>query len=236
MGVERRIGSTMLASPANGLVRVEGDPMSSSIPERTVESWLAMELEVWFPGVRLWAPTQNAAGNWDVTAQGNGKLLIFECKGCDPLTKGHSVPINMPQLQRYAMGWEFALVRNHVFYVLPAPPWTGPAPAPGAPFVPPTALPAAHADQRLFGPAGGCWQWFYVIAAPTLWASLSATGSASVNTRRLPSPPAMALSGHALGPLPGIQQLADFLEDVARCRKVSLTGAETDASPEEWSI
>jgi hypothetical protein len=45
--------------------------MSSSIPERTVESWLAVELEVWFPSVRLWAPIQNAAGNWDLATQGS---------------------------------------------------------------------------------------------------------------------------------------------------------------------
>lgn len=199
--------------------------MSTSIPERTVESWLALELEVWFPGVRLWAPTQSAAANWDVAAHGAGKLLIFECKGCDPLKAGHSGPINVPQLDRYATSWEFAAVRDHIFYVLPAPSWAGPAPSPPAPFTPPAALPAGHADERLAGPSGGCWQWFHVTPATTLRATLAATGSASVNTRRLPNPPALGLAGHPLGPLPGTQRLADFLDDVATCRRVPLTGA-----------
>ena len=204
--------------------------MSSSIPERTVESWLALELEVWFPGVRIWAPTQSAVANWDVAAQGAGKLLVFECKGCDPLQRGHSVPINMPQLQRYATSWDFAAIRDHVFYVLPAPPWSGASPSPAAPFAPPAGLPVIYADQRLAGPAGGCWQWFHVTAATTLWASLMSTGSASVNTRRLPNPPLLGLTPHPLGPLPGTQRLNDFLDDIANCRTVPLTGAETEDS------
>jgi hypothetical protein len=211
--------------------------MSSSIPERTVESWLALELEVWFPGVRLWAPTQSAAGNWDVAAQGAGKLLIFECKGCDPLKQGHRVPINMAQLQRYAMGRDFAAVRDHVFYVLPAPPWLGSSPAPGAPFTPPAALPAEYADQRLVGSAGGCWEWFHVTTAKTLWASLRLTESSSVNTRRLPNSPSLGLREHNLGPLPGTQRLNDFLDDIARCRGVPLTGADNEdgAPPQQGS-
>jgi hypothetical protein len=207
--------------------------MSASIPERTVESWLALELETWFPGVRLWAPTQSAVGNWDVAAQGAGKLLIFECKGCEPLQAGHSVPINMPQLQRYAAGAEFADVRDHVFYVLPAPPWQGPAPAPNAPFAPPAALPAAHAEERLAGPAGGCWEWFHVTLATELLAALNATGRASVNTRRLPSPPALGLAPHPLGPLPATSRLNDFLDDVANCRRVRLTGTESESGSSE---
>jgi hypothetical protein len=198
--------------------------MSASIPERTVESWLALELESWFPGLRLWAPTQSAIGNWDVAAHGAGKLLILECKGCDPLAAGHSVSINMPQLQRYATGGEFADLRDHVFYVLPAPPWAGPAPTPGAPFAPPAALPAAYADERLAGTGGGCWERFHVTLAMDLWAALSATGSASVNTRRLPNPPALGLAAHPLGPLPATTRLNDFLDDVANCRRVPLTG------------
>jgi hypothetical protein len=214
--------------------------MSSSIPERTVESWLAVELEVWFPSVRLWAPTQSAAGNWDLATQGAGKLLIFECKGCDPLKAGHSVPINMPQLERYAIGPEFENVREHLFYVLPAPPWKGPAPSPPAPFRPAAALPAAHADHRLGGVAGGCWEWFHVTTAVTLWASLTATQSASVNTRRLPNPPSLGLAPHSLGPLPGTERLGDFLEEVAYCRGVPLTGGKGEGlSPQteeadEW--
>lgn len=207
--------------------------MSSSIPERTVESWLAVELEAWFPGVRLWAPTQSASGNWDLAAQGAGKLIIFECKGCDPRKAGHSVAINMPQLERYALGWEFEKVRKHVFYVLPAPPWSGPAPSPPAPFTPANALPATHADHRLGGVAGGCWEWFHVTAATTLWASLKATRSASVSTRRLPNPPSLGLDPHPLGPLPGTERLGDFLEEVAHCRRVPRTGGpDDDISPQ----
>ncbi len=185
-----------------------------------------MELEVWFPGIRLWAPTQSAAGNWDLSAQGAGKLLIFECKGCSPLRFGHTVPINMPQLQRYATGPEFARVRLHVFYVLPAPPWPGEAPSPAPPFTSLAALPATYADQRLAGPAGGCWEWFHVISATALWGSLMGSGIASVSTRRLPNPATLGLPPHHLGPLPGVARLADFLEDVARCRRVPLAGAK----------
>jgi hypothetical protein len=208
--------------------------MTSSLPERTVESWLAMELEVWFRNVRLWAPTQNAIGNWDVAAQGAGKLLIFECKGCNPLKQGHTVPINMPQLYRYAKGPEFAAVRDHVFYVLPAPPWSGPALAPGTPFTPAEALPAVHADQRLVSQAGGCWEWFHVISARSLWASLTTpsqsvpvTGSRSVNTRRLPSPRIRCLKAHPLRPLPETKRLGDFLEGIAKCDILPLTGEDT---------
>lgn len=173
--------------------------VGSSIPERTVESWLAIELELWFPGVRLWAPTQNSIGNWDLSAQGAGKLVIFECKGCQPLKEGHSVPINMPQLKRYAKSPEFRAVREHVFYVLPAPAWSGPAPTPGAPFSPSAALPPGHAAERLAGPAGGCWEWFHVTPAASLWTHLRVTGSQSVNTRRLPNPPTLLLRAHPLG-------------------------------------
>jgi hypothetical protein len=225
--------------------------MRSSIPERTVESWVAMELEVWFRNVRLWAPTQNAVGNWDLAAQGHGKLLIFECKGSQPLKEGHSIPINLQQLDRYVNSSEFAAVASHVFYVLPAPPWPGEAPSPGGPFTPAKALPSGHADQRLAGPGGGCWEWFHVVSALSLWTSLASptqpatpVKSRSVNTRQLPNPPGLHLKPHRSGLLPETERLGDFLEGVAKCRVVpltgeitqsgSLTGGQGDAQDEPW--
>jgi len=204
--------------------------VTSSIPERTVETWLAIELEAWFPGVRLWAPTQSSIDNWDLTAQGAGKLLIFECKGCQPLKVGHSVPINVRQLERYVTSSEFAAVRSHTFYVLPAPPWPAPPRPPKGQITASNALPAGHADERLGGAGGGCWNWFHATPATSLWEALGEPSSHSVktrtvNTRRLPSPPAPLLPEHPLGSLPDSECLADFLEGVALCRNVPLTGA-----------
>jgi hypothetical protein len=200
------------------------------MPERTVESWLAVELAVWFPEVRLWAPTQNSVGNWDLSASGCGKLLIFECKGCRPLKQGHSVAIDMLQLERYMLGGEFATVREHVFYVLPAPPWPGPIPAPGTPIALESAIPG-HADARLASPDGGCWNWFHVIPATTLWEQLAASNARnrSVNTRRLPGPSAYSWPHH-LGMLIGTTRLADFLEGVAKCYFVPLSNATPSES------
>jgi hypothetical protein len=74
-------------------------------------------------------------------------------------------------------------------------------------------------------------EWFHVTPAASLWTHLRVTGSQSVNTRRLPNPPTLLLRAHPLGALPKTERLGDFLEGVARCRIVSLTGAETQRGP-----
>lgn len=202
----------------------------ASLPERTVESWLAVELETWFPGVHLWAPTQNSIGNWDLGALGAGKVLIFECKGCQSLVQGHTIPINRKQLWRYTFGPHFTSVRVHVFYVLPSPPWPGNPPGWSGAQPPGAALPVPHAAERTMGVGGGCWNWFYVTTPSLLWAALA--GMASVNTCRLPNASRLGLPQHRWGPLGGMQRLSDFLEDVARCRRVPVTGATDADGPE----
>ncbi len=67
--------------------------MSASLPEQTVELWVAAVITVQFPNAQVWAPTPADLQHFDVGARTGGKLFILECKRTDPLKSGGVGPI-----------------------------------------------------------------------------------------------------------------------------------------------
>ena len=54
--------------------------MKTTLPERSLEMWAAAYLVRRLPRITLWAPTQLAEPNFDVSAYANGKLFVLEAK------------------------------------------------------------------------------------------------------------------------------------------------------------
>lgn len=188
-----------------------------SLPERTVDAWVAAAICRTFPGAHLWAPTQVPSdANWDYGASlGDGKVLILEDKATTPVRRKRKAPIethwiDVPrsQLDWYCDHVEPAL-NVPVFYVLPAPPWRG-EPT-GSVVVPDQAV------CRIASTHGPFEQWAYVVRSTDLRAYL----------------------GHRRGletdelPIPASQTLAAFLEGIRRCeygRRVSGLGEGVNAA------
>jgi hypothetical protein len=100
--------------------------MVRSLPEHTVEAWVAMAIGSTFPNARIWSPTPpNLRSGWDRGVDlGEGKSFIFENKATELVKPGndHVIEINHPQLDRYC---ELTREANQlpIYYVLPDPPW-----------------------------------------------------------------------------------------------------------------
>lgn len=125
--------------------------MARSLPERTVDAYLAIALAARFPRAAIWNPT-NTAGSWDTTLD-VGKTVLFESKGNEQ--GANAIAINRVQLDDYLNQWYSPLV----FYLLPDP---GAAPRPW--HVPRAALaPGAAGLQWLEFP-----RWSYVVSALAL--------------------------------------------------------------------
>lgn len=94
------------------------------VPERTLESWLAMEIERELPGAVVWCPTQprqaiTSSGQagpdpWDFVVDAR-HLFAFEAKG---LEEGALVPIWMEQFN--ALRGLSPAIQRFIYYAVPA--------------------------------------------------------------------------------------------------------------------
>jgi hypothetical protein len=196
--------------------------MSMSLPERTVDVWVATAIAERFPRAELWAPTQNDPRAWDLATQPTGsKLVIFENKAtkANPKQGTHRIVVDLAQLGSYrnTLGPLFDLL----FYVLPSPPWYGDphfARMSGAEVAP---IPDQAATRRQ-SVLGSFTDWSFVIGAADLEAWLLRTGRHSVNTAFLPThlPPLRTIRGGPLERSSGAPpwSLRLFLDELAVCR------------------
>ena len=143
-----------------------------TLPERSVDVWVAVYLAQRMPKVALWAPTQRTKIDRDVAFEHDGKVLILEHKA--PYTadqRRHMLDIDVAQLARYCWSpWAWA-----TYYVLPSPPYP-------ARFIPESELIPKEAWARTGQPPFQ--HWAYALPAPQVWDLLNDGGQ------------------HALGPLP----------------------------------
>ena len=180
-----------------------------SLPERTVDAWVASAITGRFPNARIWAPTQRAMhvdNNWDYgVGLGQGKIFILEDKatewsvGAAAAGGRHTIVIDLPQLDWYCLMVE-PTHRVPVYYVLPVPPWNGEP----AGVVPPES---AH---RTAPPFEG---WTVAVRCHLLRAHIAAPAHQMSRTLRAADVPA----------IPGGETLGDFLDQVLTCERGART-------------
>jgi hypothetical protein len=80
-----------------------------SLPERTVDAWVAIAICGVFPNARLWAPTQVIEDtNWDYgVSHGDGKIFIFEDKATTPVHRSRKLPLDTHRIyiDREQLDW-----------------------------------------------------------------------------------------------------------------------------------
>jgi hypothetical protein len=135
-----------------------------TLPERTVDAWVAAYLAAVFPGILLWAPTQKSSPDLDYAAETGAKSFVLEDKGTYAISSRpteHFVEINRRQLHNYCA---HVSLREKTFYVLPAPPYAPNAIRNG---IPPSVSRARSAGH----PWGGkpFERWAYVVPVLSLW-------------------------------------------------------------------
>jgi hypothetical protein len=139
--------------------------MRTTLPERSLELWAAAYLVHALPDITLWAPTQRATPNFDMSADANGKLFLFEFKAAYLGAGEHVVKIDMAQLARYL---SHPILKACTYYLLPSPPYATTAAIGG--YLPGVAR--ARQGDSLMG-----WQpvewWAWAIPATTLGSVLS---------------------------------------------------------------
>ncbi len=176
--------------------------VSRSLPERTVDAWVSAVVCRQFPNALVWGPTQVVQDeNWDYGASlGDGKVFILEDKATSPVTRKRKAPLatHWIDIPRSQLNWycDDVQPRVHVpvFYVLPAPPWTG---TPTGSVVVPD-----QAACRVASPAGPFEEWAFVVAADDLRTYLGARRG--LETVELP--------------IASSRSLAAFLDEVRSCR------------------
>lgn len=154
-----------------------------SLPEHTVDCWIASAIDHRFGGRALtWAPTQNAIDNWDLAVDPvPHKRFVLENKGCEWYSRSavHKVQIDVQQLQRWSTP-----AAPPAFYVIPVPPWTRPP-------VPDPVPSYARCAGRISGPCQECAgvhpngvaDWTYVLPAAALNSRVGARSRARTFTR-----------------------------------------------------
>jgi hypothetical protein len=184
--------------------------MVRSLPEHTVEAWVAMAISSTFPNARVWSPAPpNLRRSWDQAADlGEGKSFIFENKATELVKPGndHVIEINPAQLDRYC---DLSKESNQspMYYVLPDPPW----------FVIPrqgTPVPVEAAHRTAPVPFK---EWAWVVPCEELRNYLR--GAHSIRTSALPRR--------------GWSTLASFLKEMQECR--AGRRSEVDLSADESS-
>lgn len=77
-----------------------------SLPERTVDAWVAASICGAFPNALIWGPTQRVAENWDYgVSLGDGKVFILEDKATTPVVRSAQLPLNTDETPaEYGMG------------------------------------------------------------------------------------------------------------------------------------
>jgi hypothetical protein len=165
--------------------------VARSLPERTVDAYLAMSVADRFPDAALWDPT-NTAGAWDHTLITAGKTVLFESKGNEE--GDNDIEIDLDQLDDYLS----RPIAPIVFYLLADPGWSDFRP-PIAPGAPATTWPSFP-------------DWAYVVPVATLAA---ATGLAG--TTRTVRPSGGTFRVPATGAVVPCIPLRTFFDDLERC-------------------
>ena len=163
-----------------------------SMPERTVDTWVALAIHAAFPEARVWDPTQAMKGrSWDRSflPREAGRVFIFEDKGTTAVARTrkeplqtHRIDIGPAQLDWYCDEVESAS-RIPVYYVLPRPPWNGAGSGP----IPDQAACRTASDDGPFA------QWAYVSRCTDLRRELACRRRRSIDTDQLPMPGGMTL-------------------------------------------
>ncbi|MEU8075930.1 hypothetical protein AB0B31_10810 [Catellatospora citrea] len=204
---------------------------SRSLPEHTVDCWVAAEVLERLPDAQLWAPTQVGSDNWD-TAFGLGptKCFILEDKATEPRTPNsteHKVTIDMHQLMRY-----IDTVGAPVYYVLPAPPWDAMstmttldpvAPVPAASRCR-TGRRCAHASDA-HGPFA---TWTYVVDALPLLRFI-ADYRTSVGAE-------FSIRTCDFEKIPGVMTLQEFLRGVESCDAGGVPYTDAATARQGWQV
>lgn len=173
-----------------------------SMPERTVDAWVAAAICSVFPAARIWDPTQAMKGrNWDRASRlpEAGVVFIFEDKGTTAVTRTRNPPLQTHRIDIRAdqLDWYCDVVEPEsmipVYYVLPRPPWNGGVSSGHVP---------EQAACRVTSGGGPFGEWAYVSRCTDLRQELS--GRRSIDTDQLP--------------LPGGMSLAEFLQEVRHGR------------------
>lgn len=154
-----------------------------SLPEHTVDCWIASAIDHRFGGRALtWAPTQNAVDNWDLAVDlVPHKRFVLENKGCEWHGRNavHTVQVDVQQLHRWSNP-----AAPPTFYVIPVPPWARPP-------VPDPVPSYARCAGRTSGPCHECGgahpngvaDWTYVLPAAVLNRHVGASSRARTFTR-----------------------------------------------------
>lgn len=147
--------------------------MGVSLPERTVDAWVAAYLQRRVPRILMWSPTQRHVPDYDLAAElpRSGQLFIFENKA--PHTNGnHHFAIPLRQMWNYLRD---ARLRKHTFYLLPCPPYSTadvrnssrPAGRTLPPLIP--GLASARLSGHTYRGSQGFESWCRVISVSNLW-------------------------------------------------------------------
>ena len=205
--------------------------MNVTLPERTVEAWIAAYLGRTFQNVVLWSPTQRGPTDYDLAVglPSPGKLFVLESKApqMDPPAVGHGFRLDPRQLYNYL---RHPQLRNRTYYVLPCPPFAAaPLPAvpvgglPITPLVPPPALTRIGSEK-----------WMRIVAASDLWpllglkAAVPAKGKPWWPPKAAPplgAPPAKPFISLNCTTWPKnlpYRPLADFVSDLRQCKETGL--------------
>lgn len=169
--------------------------MVRSLPEHTVDAWVAVAICSTFPNARIWSPTpRNLRSGWDQAAElGDGKSFILEIKATELVKPGndHVIEINRAQLDRYCSLTQEP-DQSPIYYVLPDPPWF---------VVPSQTSPVPSEAARRTTPIPFK-EWAWVVSCRELRTRLA--GAHSIRTSTLPRT--------------GWLTLASFLTEAKECR------------------
>ncbi len=188
-----------------------------SLPERTVDAWVAIAISEIYPNARLWAPTQVIDDtNWDYGAfLGDGKILILEDKATTPVHRKRKAPLytHRIRIDRDQLNWYCDDVEPNLtvpaYYVLPRPPWDGPPSG--------SDVVADQSITRTMSLAGPFSLWTFVIRCSDLRTHLGVRDT--VDTDTLPIPHSVTLQA--------------FLTAVAACehgKVISGPGSSAEAA------
>jgi hypothetical protein len=196
----------------------------TTLPERAVDTWIAVYLASEFPEMSLWAPTQRTAVDFDLSVSEDGKLFVLEQKAPVLHKKYllHYIQLDVArQLWRYCTDPGLA---GLVWYVLPRPPYSaGYAAGRGASLLPDIA--SARTPGHKWGSGLPCEDWFHIVPARDLYEWLWNPGST-----RFFMPPLPPLGGVPPPPPPPVVGKHSF-----PCDDLLTSGPSNAMTLREWA-
>ena len=166
--------------------------VARSLPERSIDAYLAITVATRFPAAALWDPT-NTLGMWDHTLITAGKTVLFESKGNEE--GENDILIDLYQLDDYLS----RDVAPLVFYLMADPPGWKDSRPPIAPGFPATTWPSFP-------------DWAYVVPAAALAAATGLGGA-----YRTVRPKAGTFEVVATGAVVPAIALRTFFDDLEKC-------------------